>query len=89
MSPGVSYGELGPTHHSIEDLAWLRALDGLPIVVPADPEQTRAALRWAAAIEGPAFLRIGRFKVPSVSPAGQEAFVPGSARVLREGRTSP
>ena len=45
MSPGVAYGELGPTHHSIEDLTWLRALPGLDIVVPADPAQTRLALR--------------------------------------------
>ena len=42
MSPGMAYGELGPTHHSIEDLSWLRAIDGLVIVVPADPAQTRA-----------------------------------------------
>jgi transketolase len=86
MSPGVSYGELGPTHHSIEDIAWLRALDGLPVVVPADPDQTRAVMRWAAQVDGGVFLRIGRYKVPSVSPEGGEAFVPGSARVLREGR---
>ena len=48
MSPGMAYGELGPTHHSIEDLSWLRAIDGLAVVVPADPAQTRAAVRWAA-----------------------------------------
>ena len=36
MSPGIAYGELGPTHHSIEDIAWMRALDSLPIVLPAD-----------------------------------------------------
>src|SRR4029079_2121103 len=48
QSPGMAYGELGPTHHSIEDLSWLRAIADLPIVVPADPGQTRAAVRWAA-----------------------------------------
>src|SRR6476660_3429328 len=37
QSPGMAYGELGPTHHSIEDLSWLRAIADLPIVVPADP----------------------------------------------------
>ena len=35
MSPGVAYGELGPTHHSIEDIAWLRVVDNMTIVVPA------------------------------------------------------
>ena len=48
QSPGMAYGELGPTHHSIEDLSWMRAVAGLPVVVPAGPLQTRAAVRWAA-----------------------------------------
>jgi len=38
MSSGMAYGELGPTHHSIEDLAWTRALANLTVIVPADPE---------------------------------------------------
>ena len=63
MSPGMAYGELGPTHHSIEDLSWLRAIDGLAIVVPADPAQTSAAVRWAAKSGMPCYLRIGRTKV--------------------------
>ena len=84
MSPGVAYGELGPTHHSIEDLAWLRAISGLTVVVPADPRQTRAALRWALDAPGPVYLRISRFKVPEVSPADQP-FLPGKATELRAG----
>ena len=85
MSPGMAYGELGPTHHSIEDLSWLRAIDGLAIVVPADPAQTRAAVRWAAEAGTPAYLRIGRTKVPSISPDEANAFVFGRADRLREG----
>jgi transketolase len=84
MSPGMAYGELGPTHHSIEDLSWLRAITDLAIVVPADPAQTRAAVRWAAQADRPAFLRIGRYKVPAVA-AGEEGFVFGRADVLRQG----
>lgn len=83
MSPGMAYGELGPTHHSIEDLSWLRAIADLPIVVPADPAQTRAAVRWAATAEMPAFLRIGRFKIPEVT--SDESFTLGRAGTLREG----
>ena len=45
MSSGMAYGELGPTHHSIEDLAWLRAIANLPIVVPADPVETEEVIR--------------------------------------------
>ncbi len=85
MSPGMAYGELGPTHHSIEDLSWLRAIDGLAVVVPADPAQTSAAVRWAAKSGTPAYLRIGRTKVPSVTPDGSEAFAFGRADILRKG----
>jgi transketolase len=85
MSPGMAYGELGPTHHSIEDISWLRAIDGLAIVVPADPAQTRAAVQWAAASATPAFLRIGRTKVPAVSPGEVDAFAFGRIDTLRQG----
>src|SRR6476659_510401 len=41
QSPGMAYGELGPTHLSIEDLSWTRAIPGLKVLVPADPAETR------------------------------------------------
>jgi transketolase len=84
MSPGMAYGELGPTHHSIEDLSWLRAIAGLNIVVPADPAETRSAVRWAAAAATPVYLRIGRFKVPAVT-ADDQPFTFGVASRLRDG----
>jgi transketolase len=84
QSPGMSYGELGPTHHSIEDLAWMRAMGAIAVAVPADPEETRAALRWAAGADAPVFLRIGRFKVPAVMPPDC-GFAPGRAVQLRAG----
>ena len=85
MSPGVSYGELGPTHHSIEDIAWMRAIDGLPIVTPADEAQTLDAVTWAASYEGGVFLRIGRFKVPNVSNGQSPAFEFGMSNLVRDG----
>jgi len=85
MSPGVAYGELGPTHHSIEDIAWMRALDSLTIVLPADEMQTKEALIWAANTAGPVFMRIGRFKVPSVSQGMNPAFVPNKAMRIMDG----
>nr|WP_116949040.1 transketolase C-terminal domain-containing protein [Jiangella endophytica] len=84
QSPGMAYGELGPTHHSIEDLAWLRAIPGLTVVVPADPRETEQAIRWAAAHTGPVFVRVSRMPVPDVMPAGYE-FEPGRAVLLRDG----
>ncbi|MFH8897880.1 transketolase family protein [Streptomyces coeruleorubidus] len=84
QSPGLAYGELGPTHHSIEDLSWMRAIADLAVAVPADPEQTRAAVRWAAAHDGPTYLRIPRFKVPSVTPR-DAPFEPGRSLQLTSG----
>lgn len=84
MSPGMAYGELGPTHHSIEDLAWLRAIPGMTVLVPSDPEETRQVVRWAAQHDGPVFIRVSRMGVPDVNPEGYR-FAPGRAVTLREG----
>jgi transketolase len=83
MSSGMAYGELGPTHHSIEDLAWTRAIPDLTVIVPADPIETAQAVRAAAAVDGPVFLRISRLPVPSVS--GEDRFEIGRGVTLREG----
>jgi transketolase len=84
QSPGMAYGELGPTHHSIEDLAWLRVIPGLTVVVPSDPTETAQAIRWAAGHDGPVFVRVSRMGVPDVSPPGYQ-FAPGVAVTLRDG----
>jgi transketolase len=84
QSPGVAYGELGPTHHSIEDLSWTRAIDNLNVLVPADPAQTRAAVRWAVKNPGPLYLRVPRFKVPEVTPE-DAPLEPGRAITLADG----
>ena len=84
QSPGMAYGELGPTHHSIEDLAWLRAIANLPVIVPADPVETESVVRWAARTEGPAFIRVSRAPVTIVHDAGYE-FRLGVAARLRDG----
>ncbi|HLV99929.1 MAG TPA: transketolase family protein [Ktedonobacterales bacterium] len=84
MSSGLAYGELGPTHHSIEDLAWTRAIANLTVIVPADPLETAQAVRTAAQTPGPIFLRISRLPVPVVHPADYQ-FQIGRAAQLREG----
>ncbi len=84
MSSGVAYGELGPTHQSIEDLAWTRAIANLTVIVPADPMETEQATRVIAATPGPVFLRLSRMGVPQVHPADYR-FEIGRAAVLREG----
>lgn len=83
QSSGIAYGELGATHHSIEDFAWLRPLGQITVIVPADPYETREAIKWAAAHEGPVFIRLSRMPVPELDLA--DPFVPGKARRVREG----
>ncbi len=85
ISSGLSYGELGPTHHSIEDFAWMRVLPGITIIAPADPVETRGAVRFAAAHEGAVFLRLSRVGVPDILPL-DHVFEPGKANLIREGR---
>ena len=84
MSPGMAYGQLGPTHHSIEDIAWMRVLPNLSVIVPADPVETAAAMRYSLVHEGPMFLRIARVPVPRVHGDDYE-FRLGKAVRLREG----
>ncbi len=84
VSSGVAYGELGPTHHSIEDVAWTRAIDGLVVVVPADPLETSQAIRAAYELVGPVFVRTSRMPVPDVHGPDYR-FRIGRAALLRDG----
>lgn len=85
QSSGVAYGELGPTHHSIEDLAWLRLFNNLQLIVPADPWQTTEAIKAAAAYDGPVFVRVSRMPVPSLPRPDGAVFQIGVAETLVEG----
>ncbi|QDX24617.1 transketolase family protein [Sphingomonas suaedae] len=84
ISSGVAYGELGATHHSIEDVAWLRAVDKLTVIVPADPWQTAEAIRASAAHDGPVYIRISRMPVPELTRT-DPVFAIGRGEVLRDG----
>lgn len=84
QSPGVGYGSLGPTHHALEDLSWMSALPGLPVLAPATAEETASAVRWAAARPGCVYLRVPRrlYGTPLEDPA---VFTFGRAALLRAG----
>ena len=81
---GISVGPDGGSHQMIEDLALMRVLPGMRVLVPADYHSAKAALRTAALTPGPFYIRLGRAAVEEVYPAGYE-FVVGKANVLREG----
>lgn len=84
ISSGMAYGELGPTHHSIEDFAWIRALPNVPVIAPADRFETIAAIKWAAAYDGGCFLRLSRVGVPDLF-GENHVFEPGKANLLQDG----
>jgi transketolase len=84
ISSGLAYGELGATHHSIEDFAWIRALPNIPVIAPADRIETAAVIKWAAAYEGGCFLRLSRVGVPDLLPE-DHTYTLGRAQTLRDG----
>ncbi|WP_050521900.1 transketolase family protein [Pseudorhodobacter wandonensis] len=84
QSSGVAYGELGPTHHSIEDFAWLRLFNTLTVITPADAWETAEAVKWAAAHEGPVYLRLSRMPVPELNIENR-VFRAGQAELVHAG----
>ena len=63
---GISVGEDGATHQCCEDIALMRSIPGMTVINPADDTEARLAVRAAAAMDGPAYLRFGRLAVPVV-----------------------
>jgi transketolase len=84
ISAGVSYGALGTTHHSLHDLAVLRAIHNISIIVPADNFEARAAIRCAAIAERPVYVRFGKAAMYHLHPP-ETKFEIGRAVSLREG----
>ncbi len=81
---GLTVGEDGATHQAIEDVAIMRALPNMAVIVPADAAEAAAAVRFAADYNGPMYIRLGRSGVPDVFDASYE-FKFGKAVTLKEG----
>ena len=81
---GITLGEDGATHQTMEDLALMRALPGMVVLNPCDFNQTMQATIAAAQYEGPVYLRFGRPNVPNFTDEN-EPFVIGKALVMNEG----
>jgi transketolase len=84
ISAGVSYGALGSTHHSLHDIAALRAIFNIVIVVPADNFETRQAVKAAAASNRPFFLKFGKKAMPHLHYPN-DSFTIGKASVINPG----
>ena len=82
---GITLGEDGATHQTMEDIALMRALPGMVVLNPCDFNQTVQATIAAAQYNGPVYLRFGRPSVPNFTPE-DEPFVIGKAIVLNEGK---
>lgn len=84
-SAGLSDFGDGATHQSIEDAALMCAIPGMTVLTPCDAQETRQAVRAAAEIEGPVFIRVVRNDLPKTLPEGAK-FELGAPRLLRQGK---
>ena len=81
---GITVGEDGGSHQALEDLALMRILPNMVVLAPADGPETRAMTRWAAAYQGPVYMRTGRMTVPVIYDDSYR-FELGKGSVLRDG----
>jgi len=82
---GYSYGQLGATHHSLEDVAIMKSLPNMKVLVPSDPIETELAVENIIKEKGPAYLRLGKSKEKSLHSGFFESKI-GKSIILREGK---
>ena len=85
ISAGVSYGQLGSTHHSIHDLAVLRTINNIDIVVPADNFETKQSIINAVNYPKPLFIRFGKKPMLKIHN-NDDSFIIGKGIKIREGK---
>lgn len=85
ISAGVSYGALGSTHHSLHDFAVLRAINNISIVAPCDNFETAEAIKQAAEMDRPVYIRFGKKGMPTLNRSIDPDFEIGKGRTIREG----
>ncbi|MBY0449530.1 MAG: transketolase family protein [Cyanobacteria bacterium] len=83
---GLSLGEDGASHQSIEDIALTRVIPNLTVIVPSDAVETDAVIRWAAEYQGPVYVRLVRPDCPVIHVQENYTFNPYTIEVLREGK---
>jgi len=85
-SGGLSYGDLGPTHQSIDDFALLRTIPGMTLFAPGDPVEITRALEAALAHPGPVYVRIGSPPIPVVYDSPEQCTLAvGKGTVVSQG----
>lgn len=86
VSGGVSYGALGSSHHSLNDLAIMRTFPGLTVILPCDNYQTKIMTEKLVDYDHPVYVRMGRAPVPSVYNSKNVPFEIGKANILMDGK---
>lgn len=81
---GITVGEDGGSHQAIEDIALMRVLPGMTVIVPADATETKKAVAAAVAMRGPVYIRLGRTAVPVLFGEDHQ-FQIGKAVIMRDG----
>ncbi len=82
---GITVGEDGATHQCLEDLALMRTIPGMTVINPADAREGAAALKAALELDGPCYLRFGRYAVPVLTDEADFTFEIGKGQVLADG----
>ncbi|MCL5985490.1 MAG: transketolase family protein [Actinobacteria bacterium] len=82
---GITMGKDGATHQSIEDIALMRVIPNMTIIVPADASETKKAVHAAIEYKGPVYIRLGRPEIPIITDT-KSKFVIGKADILRKGK---
>lgn len=85
ISGGVSYGALGMTHHSLQDIAVMRAIPDIAVILPADRFETEKMIEALVNFDGPAYIRIGRNPVEDVYENKNFEFKIGKANTMCKG----
>ncbi|WP_303974597.1 transketolase family protein [Streptococcus merionis] len=85
ISGGVSYGALGMSHHSLQDIAVTRAIPNLEVIIPADRHETKAVFEYLVKSDKPAYVHLGRNPVEDCFTEDNVAFEIGKAREMRSG----
>ncbi len=83
---GITVGEDGATHQCNEDVALMRTIPGMTVIVPSDDVEAKAAVRAAIEMNGPVYLRFGRAAVPVINDRPDYKFEVGKGVLLREGK---
>ena len=83
---GITVGEDGATHQCNEDIALMRTIPGMTVIVPSDHVEAKAAVRAALEMNGPVYLRFGRAAVPVINDKPDYKFEIGKGVVLKEGK---